>query len=672
MDQLRQESNDGLWSAQHEIIVIGSGYGGSIASSRLARAGKGVTVLERGREIHPGEFPYEEETALRNLQTSPLGASISDPRNLYWLHLGNNMNVLSGCGLGGTSLINANVSLEPDPAILEDPCWPEALRADRASLATGFRRAREMLQPEQYPSSYPRLNKVDALRQAGAGQSFMMVPVNVRFQGGLNAVGVEQEPCTCCGDCVSGCNVGAKNTLLMNYLPDAVTHNAKIYTEIDVDRVERASDGGWKVYARSLDPGRWKDDGPNLRPISAKYVVLAAGTMGSTGILLRSREKLALSSTLGTRFTGNGDVLGFALDARMPIDGVGEGPHDLDPKRLPGPCITAAITHRPGPDSEPTMLIEDAVIPGVLARAVITILAAESLSRWVGRLSHGRLTHLPFVGNLLRRGPWHSLERTQTYLLMGDDDGQGVMELEEGGVEVRWPDIGSSAYYRKANAVLKQLSKNVGGRGTYLHDVIWSRTLGRKLITVHPLGGCVMGDDVTEGVVDHAGRVFDAGDDADRSAVHSGLYVWDGSIVPRPLGVNPLLTISALAERGAALMAEEHGWTIKYKLPTLVSRTKAPSPPTIPGPVGALGLAETMAGFWSTSTVGGDVPADFATPAARGEQGGQRIEFHVTLSAADVEAIISDPAAAMDVRGTVTWNEGAKRLRGPSMQASFG
>ena len=134
------------------------------------------------------------------------------------------MNVLSGCGLGGTSLINANVSLEPDPAILEDPCWPEALRTDCASLATGFRRAREMLQPEQYPSSYPRLNKVDALRQAGAGQSFRMVPVNVRFQGGSNAVGVEQEPCTCCGDCVSGCNVGAKNTLLMNYLPDAVRH----------------------------------------------------------------------------------------------------------------------------------------------------------------------------------------------------------------------------------------------------------------------------------------------------------------------------------------------------------------------------------------------------------------------------------------------------------------
>ena len=255
MDQLRQESNDGLWSARHKIIVIGSGYGGSIASSRLARAGKGVTVLERGREIHPGEFPYEEETALRNLQTSPLGASISDPRNLYWLHLGSNMNVLSGCGLGGTSLINANVSLEPDPAILEDPCWPEALRADREGLTLGFQRAREMLQPEQYPSSYPRLNKVDALRQAGAGQSFRMVPVNVRFQGGLNAVGVEQEPCTCCGDCVSGCNVGAKNTLLMNYLPDAVNAPRE---DIYGNRCRPSRESlRWRVEGLRSEPRPW-------------------------------------------------------------------------------------------------------------------------------------------------------------------------------------------------------------------------------------------------------------------------------------------------------------------------------------------------------------------------------------------------------------------------------
>ena len=160
----------------------------------------------------------------------------------------------------------------------------------RARWSAGYARATAMLRPQSYPTACRSSPKLAALEQAatGTGGTFYRPPINVTFEDGVNHVGVYQQACRLCGDCVSGCNYGAKNTTLMNYLPDAVNHGAEIYTQARVSHVERR-DGRWLVHYRLLDAGRERFEAPELF-VSAEVVVLGAGALGSTEILLRSEK----------------------------------------------------------------------------------------------------------------------------------------------------------------------------------------------------------------------------------------------------------------------------------------------------------------------------------------------------------------------------------------------
>src|SRR5260221_10063472 len=138
---------------RYDVVVVGSGYGGGIAASRLSRAGRSVCVLERGREILPGEFPSTAPRAAEEMQVSLPEGRVGSATGLYDFHVGDDISVLRGCGLGGTSLINANVSIRPEPRVFADPAWPTELRADvDTRLAEAFRRATEMLRPNSYPA----------------------------------------------------------------------------------------------------------------------------------------------------------------------------------------------------------------------------------------------------------------------------------------------------------------------------------------------------------------------------------------------------------------------------------------------------------------------------------------------------------------------------------------
>ena len=246
---------------------------------------------------------------------------------LFDFHINPDINVFVGCGLGGTSLVNANVALRAEPRVFDDPLWPVELRnpkpvdqnleIDHATpLEDSYSRAEEMLKPNPYPQSEPTLPKLTALEKSAKqmGRKFYRPPINVNFTvEGPNHVGVEQHKCTECGDCVTGCNYAAKNTLIMNYLPDAVNHGAEIFTEVSVRWIERKNNQ-WVIQCEVLGVGREKFKAPMIA-VSADVVVVGAGTLGSTEILLRSAQHgLALSNQLGERFTGNGDVLAFGYN----------------------------------------------------------------------------------------------------------------------------------------------------------------------------------------------------------------------------------------------------------------------------------------------------------------------------------------------------------------------
>ncbi|HCJ81997.1 MAG TPA: hypothetical protein DHV50_10895, partial [Erythrobacter sp.] len=308
--------------SHYTVLVVGSGYGAGVAASRLARAGQQVAVLERGRERLPGEYPNKLADAQGAMQINAKGGRIGEPDALFELHVNDDQYALVGCGLGGTSLINANVALELDKRLLDEAHWPAAFRDNRSEIDGYFERAREMLAPNPYPDSHPVLGKLEALEHSAKamGQRFYKTPINVTFEDKINKFGVPQPACTNCGDCVSGCNVGAKNTTLMNYLPDAANHGADIFTQVKVLWIER--DGPrWRVH---IEPnGEGAAQGPGS--ITADHVILGAGALGSTEILLRSREKgLPLSDRLGTNFSGNGDALGFAYDSYLKAEKQGD------------------------------------------------------------------------------------------------------------------------------------------------------------------------------------------------------------------------------------------------------------------------------------------------------------------------------------------------------------
>jgi cholesterol oxidase len=626
----------------YEVVVVGSGYGGAITASRLARAGRQVCLLERGKELQPGEYPDTGPEALAEIQIDFPDRHVGSRTGLYDMRVNEDLNVVMGCGLGGTSLINANVSLRADQRVFDDPRWPEALRADLGTLLEdGYQRAEEMLKPTPLPDSVVGLKKLQALADSSTALPgrFNRVPINVTFTDHVNHVGVAQQACTLCGDCVSGCNYAAKNTVLMNYLPDAKNHGAEIFTRVAVRFVERR-EGRWLVHYQVLDTGRELFDAPPLF-VSAEVVVLAAGALGSTEILLRSAENgLPLSDHVGGRMTGNGDVLAFSYNSDHEVNGVGWGHRTGDEVGPVGPCITGMIDNRDQPDLEQGMVIEEGSIPGALANYLPLFFAAVARADGIDTdpsLQH-RIQELAREQESLILGPYRGAVRhTQTYLVQSHDDGNGHAVLEGDRLRIRWPHVGDQGVFERISKALQRATEPL--YGTYLTSPIWNKLLGDRLITVHPLGGCVMAEDAEHGVVNHKGQAF-AGTAG--SAVHEGLYVSDGSVITHPLGVNPLLTISALAERCCALLAQDRGWTINYTLPSV---------PPEPAPPRALGIqfSETMTGYISPQVTG-----DYQAAAERGRADGSPCSFTLTIVYDDLERMLTDPNHQAGMIGAVT------------------
>jgi cholesterol oxidase len=636
------------------VIVVGSGYGGAIVAARLAQ-GRSLCILERGREWVPGSFPDTIEGILHAVK-SPL-----DPLGLFDYHTHQEVDVFVGSGLGGTSLVNANIVIQPDDDLFDQSRWPEEIRQDRDSGRLGgyFAAVRQMLQIEAYGDDLPALRKVEAHRKSAQALGTPLIPVDVavnlrRYADQPNHVGVHQRLCTLCGDCITGCNVRAKNTLYMNYLPLAKQHGTQIFTQVAVDYLVPAPDGGYVVhythYSGNGQP-------PRRGFLHASAVVLAAGALGSTEILLRSREVgLSLSDTLGRSFSGNGDFLGVGYNADQQTDILGFGNRQDERSQIRvGPTILTLADYRNAPALADRFVIGEGAIPRGLVDTLRHTLPLLNLAKGEDTDS-GRedtWTEAQRVGrDFVRYDLQGALNHSMVYLAVGHDDANGTLVLDDHGrVRLLWGNAPVQPLFQRLSAEMRRHTAALGG--TYIANPRWHQSLGRNLVTVHPLGGCIMAGNGDQGVVDHRGRVYDPS--RGPSEVHPGLFVADGSIVPTAVGVNPLLTISALAERIAALMNDDPNLDM---VPKTFNR---PSYVEVRPPIG-LHFTEEMKGHF-TEGVQGDMLADYKDGERWGREAENPLRVWLWIAIENLDLFLAQPEHEAVASGYVDYSGlGGKRV----------
>ncbi|RFU30772.1 hypothetical protein B7463_g5567, partial [Scytalidium lignicola] len=564
----------------YDTVVIGSGYGGGVAASRMARAGHGVCLLELGKERWPGEYPSGVTDAVEQLHVSGdfapgwlKGKSIDagDPTGLYHLILGKGQNAFVGNGLGGTSLLNANIFLEATDDVMAMDVWPEELR-QQGALKKYYKRAAHVLQPKPYPDDWPQLHKLTMLeRQAkalGFGPNFYRPPQTTRFVNGPNSTGVEMYPSALTGMDSTGVNDGSKSSTLVNYLSDAWNWGAEMFCECEVRYIKKHPDpkveGYLVFYAwHGSKRGAFKTNlYEDLMWVHAKKCVfLGAGSIGTTEILLRSKSLgLSMSDKVGLNMSGNGDILAFGYNCDKEVNAIGRSfPSPYNPI---GPTISGVIDCRYGHENPlDGFVIEEGAVPKALAPLFQVMLESMPGNQAPkGVTLFNKVQHVlaqqgsRFLGPYFKKG---SIEKTQVYLIMSHDTNQAILSLKNDKPVLEFLGVGRSDHVQYLNGLLKQATEAVGG--TFVQNPFYA-ALGEQEITVHPIGGAYMSSNGTGdlGVTNHAGEVFTG----QGEETYPGLVVTDAGVIPTALGVNPFATITALAERSVELTANKLGLAI--------------------------------------------------------------------------------------------------------------
>jgi len=520
-----------------DYIVIGSGFGGSVSALRLSEKGYRVAVVEQGRRIGPEDFEKGDQSLRHLLWMPSLGM-----RGYFFQRVFKDVGIFGGIGVGGGSLVYAAVLLKPRSGFFQDPAWSGLGPDWETELAPHYDTATQMLGVTPNPYTDIMDTYLEKTAQAmGAGASYGPVPNGIHFgqpeqlhsDPYFKGQGPERKGCSLCGDCLIGCRQGSKNSLDQNYLYLAEKNGVRILPDQKVTRVTPLTGGGYQVQVKPMGMRRQK-----ATSLEAHNVVLSGGVLGTLELLFHCRDKARclphLSSQLGRIVRTNSEAIVGSLSRDTEID-LTHGTA-ISSDFYPDPYTH--ITQNRFPKGYTAMKFQGPLVDGhnPLKRAMQTLRLFmnhpwQSTFSWRARNWHKRISVLSVMqhhDNQIRL----IYGRSPFTLFM-----QGLQSQKVAGKS-------APTYLPVANRAARVFAEVNNGRAVN----VLPESLANLSTTAHILGGCHMGCNPEDGVIDTSHQVFG----------YPGLYVIDGSAVSANVGVNPSLTITALAERAMSLIPSKN------------------------------------------------------------------------------------------------------------------
>ncbi|MFV8750375.1 GMC oxidoreductase [Nannocystaceae bacterium ST9] len=536
---------------EHDFVIIGSGFGGSVSALRLVEKGYDVLLLEKGRELEAADFPKTNWNLRRWLWMPGLGF-----RGIFQMKFFRHVTVLAGAGVGGGSLVYANTLPVPTSSFFRNPAWAHLGDWER-ELSPHYATARRMLGATTVPflTAPDRLLRAIA-EQRGQPEAFHSTEVAVYFgEPGQPAIdpyfegqGPARTGCIQCGACMTGCRHGAKNTLDKNYLHFARKLGLRLRADCEVVDVRPRPEGGYEILTREGRGllGRFRRRGRHL----AKQVIFSGGVLGTVDLLLRLRESSlpGLSAQLGGRVRTNSESLIGVVSERRDQDlskGVAIGSiYQTDEH-----SHLEVVRYGAGSGFFRTLMA-----PHVGGNAPGPIKLVQGFARMLGQPLRTLRSYLV--------PDWAKY----TIILLFMRSAEGTLRFRRRGLI--WKRMGSDleqgaapvASIPEATALAEDFAREVDG---FAGSIVTETALNIPT-TAHILGGACMGSDAGEGVIDAEHRVFG----------YPGLYVIDGAAISANPGVNPSLTITALAERAMSKIPAKHPSEWSSPLPTSARAAK--------------------------------------------------------------------------------------------------
>ena len=549
----------------YDVVIIGSGFGGSVSALRLREKGYSVAVLEAGRRFEDKDFPKTSWRLRKFLFAPGLGCY-----GIQRIHVLPDVLILAGAGVGGGSLIYANTLYQPGDEYFNDAQWA-SITDWKAELEPWFDQARRMLGVVENPYFSPSDQAMkDVAEEMGVGHTFQMAPVGIYFGEGkgvaaadpfFGGVGPARSGCQQCGACMTGCKFNAKNTLPKNYLGLAESAGATVFPMTTVKSFSQNSDGTWDIRAVKTD-----DPFGTIIKFKADQVIVAAGTYNTQKLLHSMKRKSLpkLSDQLGQLSRTNSEALTGAMMPNIDID------------FSQGSAITSSFFPDEHTHIEPVRYGKGSNFMGLMQ----TIMTDGYDSK--GRRKHWFkqfLANPSLLGKILNVRRWS--QRTVIALTMQNVDSSVTVSQKRG--LFGWhltskndPLKPNATYIPAANEVVKRIAAKHGGiAGGHIGDLIDAP------FTAHFVGGCVIGNSVATGVIDPYHRVYN----------YPTLHIVDGSTITANLGVNPSLTITAQAERALSMWPNKGDADVRPNQNSTYQRISAISPkePFVPnGAIGAL------------------------------------------------------------------------------------